>query len=198
MGMLQTNKSLMNAHKINFVESNVDVSNEQLSDAYKDLDSNRIEKNPIINKRILLNNDEQPNDVAAPKFDIADENVAAEEDENFVHQPQFLNSEELKRANNSEQQNELTDAVLSMAAIAKKKEKMNAKWRKQEGRIVVYGDSNCLDSTHMEKPCFWLLDAMLEFTMTSHVPGLLADLNRANKIHFSEGERETITERPGV
>lgn len=192
--MLQTNKSLLNYHKINFVESNnVDLSNEQLGDAYKDLETNNIEKNPIINKRILLNendrnihfdnNGEMNENIQ--KFDIADENVAAEEDENFVHQPQFLNSEELKRVNNSEQ-NDLTDGVLFSAAAAKKKEKLKRKIG--NGRIVVYGDSNCLDSTHLEKPCFWLLDAMLEFTMTSHVPGLLSDLNRANKIHFREGK----------
>lgn len=183
--MLQTNKSLLNYHKINFVESNINLSNEQLGDTYKDLETNHIEKNPIINKRILLNDNGEMNE-NVQKFDIADENVAAEEDENFVHQPQFLNSEELKRVNNSEQ-NDLTDGVLFSAAAAKKKEKMNTKWRKQEGRIVVYGDSNCLDSTHLEKPCFWLLDAMLEFTMTSHVPGLLSDLNRATKINFKEG-----------
>lgn len=193
--MLQTNKSLLNYHKINFVESNIDLSNEQLGDAYKDLESNHIEKNPIINKRILLSENDRnihfenaELNENVPKFDIADENVAAEEDENFVHQPQFLNSEELKRVNNSEQ-NDLTDGVLfSAAAAAKKKEKLNGKWKKREGRIVVYGDSNCLDSTHLEKPCFWLLDAMLEFTMTSHVPGLLSDLNRATKINFREGK----------
>lgn len=196
LGMLQTNKSLLNNHKLNLVESNIDLSNEQLGDTYKDLESNRIEKNPIINKRILLaendrNIDNGEMNENVQKFDIADENVAAEEDENFVHQPQFLNSEELKRVNNSEQ-NDLTDSVLFSAAAAKKKEKSNAKWRKREGRIVVYGDSNCLDSTHLEKPCFWLLDAMLEFTMTSHVPGLLSDLNRSTKIQFREGMSQRI------
>ncbi|XP_037032853.1 membrane-bound transcription factor site-1 protease-like isoform X3 [Bradysia coprophila] len=182
LGMLQTNKSLLNSH--NFVESSFDPSNEHLSDTYKDLESNHIEKNPIINKRILLNDNGDTNENLL-RFDIPDENVAAEEDENFVHQPQFLNSEELKRVNNSEQI-DLTDGVLFSAAAAKKKEHLNAKRRQKEGRIVVYGDSNCLDSTHLEKPCFWLLDAMLEFTMTSHVSGLLSDLNRASKIHFRD------------
>lgn len=37
------------------------------------------------------------------------------------------------------------------------------------GRIAVYGDSNCLDSSHMTKDCFWLLDALLEFTMHGQV-----------------------------
>lgn len=54
----------------------------------------------------------------------------------------------------------------------------------KSGRIVVYGDSNCLDSTHIEKPCFWLLDALLEYTMTSHVTNLLKELNRSGKITF--------------
>lgn len=190
LGMLQTNKSLVSNHKINFVESNAVPSNEHIGDMYNDLESNHIEKNPIINKRILLNDNDRgiqfENAEINEKFDMADEDVAAEEDENFVHQPQFLNSEELKKVNNSEQ-NDLTDGVLFSAVVAKKKEKLNVQRRKHEGRIVVYGDSNCLDSTHLEKPCFWLLDAMLEFTMTSHVPGLLSDLNRANKMYFNDG-----------
>ena len=30
------------------------------------------------------------------------------------------------------------------------------------GRIGVYGDSNCLDSAHMKRECYWLLDEMLD------------------------------------
>ncbi|XP_002164301.2 membrane-bound transcription factor site-1 protease isoform X1 [Hydra vulgaris] len=33
------------------------------------------------------------------------------------------------------------------------------------GRIVVYGDSNCLDSAHMTTDCFWLLDEILNYTI---------------------------------
>ena len=33
-----------------------------------------------------------------------------------------------------------------------------------KGRIGVYGDSNCLDSSHMVDDCFWLLQKMLDFT----------------------------------
>lgn len=32
------------------------------------------------------------------------------------------------------------------------------------GRIALYGDSNCLDGAHMAKECFWLLDAMLQYS----------------------------------
>lgn len=32
------------------------------------------------------------------------------------------------------------------------------------GRVSVYGDSNCLDSSHMVTNCFWLLKKILDFT----------------------------------
>ncbi|XP_067651684.1 membrane-bound transcription factor site-1 protease-like isoform X1 [Haliotis asinina] len=32
------------------------------------------------------------------------------------------------------------------------------------GRVVLYGDSNCLDTSHMQKDCFWMLSALLEYT----------------------------------
>ncbi|EAA00127.5 AGAP012203-PA, partial [Anopheles gambiae str. PEST] len=55
------------------------------------------------------------------------------------------------------------------------------------GRIALYGDSNCLDSTHLEKPCFWLLDSLLEYTMTAHVTSLLRDLNVSRQVEQIEG-----------
>lgn len=33
-----------------------------------------------------------------------------------------------------------------------------------KGRIAVYGDSNCLDSSHMVSNCYWLLKKLLDFT----------------------------------
>uniref|UniRef100_A0A0D9WM86 Uncharacterized protein n=1 Tax=Leersia perrieri TaxID=77586 RepID=A0A0D9WM86_9ORYZ len=33
-----------------------------------------------------------------------------------------------------------------------------------KGRIAVYGDSNCLDSSHMVTNCYWLLRKLVEFT----------------------------------
>ena len=38
------------------------------------------------------------------------------------------------------------------------------------GRVVVYGDSNCLDSAHMQRDCFWLLDALLKYATSSVSP----------------------------
>ena len=38
------------------------------------------------------------------------------------------------------------------------------------GRVVVYGDSNCLDSAHMQRDCFWLLDTLLKYATSSVSP----------------------------
>ena len=38
------------------------------------------------------------------------------------------------------------------------------------GRVVVYGDSNCLDSAHMQRGCFWLLDTLLKYATSSASP----------------------------
>lgn len=38
---------------------------------------------------------------------------------------------------------------------------------KGKGRIAVYGDSNCLDSSHMVTNCYWLLRKILEYTSGS-------------------------------
>lgn len=43
------------------------------------------------------------------------------------------------------------------------------------GRVVVYGDSNCIDGAHLTKPCYWLMDALLEYTSAGHLPQLLRD-----------------------
>lgn len=56
---------------------------------------------------------------------------------------------------------------------------------KKAGRIAIFGDSNCLDSTHLEKGCFWFIDALLEYTMTNHVSGILKELNRTPYIEFN-------------
>lgn len=38
------------------------------------------------------------------------------------------------------------------------------------GRFSIYGDSNCLDSAHMQKDCFWMLEALLQFSTTGNFP----------------------------
>ena len=34
----------------------------------------------------------------------------------------------------------------------------------------MFGDSNCIDGAHLTKPCYWLVDAMLEYTSAGHLP----------------------------
>eukprot|EP00897_Mesotaenium_endlicherianum_P007974 jgi/Mesen1/7204/ME000371S06292 len=47
------------------------------------------------------------------------------------------------------------------------------------GRIAVYGDSNCLDSSHMVASCYWLLRKLLDFTANgTHDPALFAPANQ--------------------
>ncbi|XP_077982093.1 membrane-bound transcription factor site-1 protease-like isoform X2 [Glandiceps talaboti] len=43
------------------------------------------------------------------------------------------------------------------------------------GRIVLYGDSNCLDSSHLQKDCFWLLEALLQFTAYGNMAPMLTE-----------------------
>ncbi|KAM9289147.1 membrane-bound transcription factor site-1 protease isoform 2-T2 [Morus bassanus] len=42
------------------------------------------------------------------------------------------------------------------------------------GRIVLYGDSNCLDDSHRQKDCFWLLDSLLQYTSYGVTPPSLS------------------------
>ncbi|XP_072764123.1 membrane-bound transcription factor site-1 protease [Anoplolepis gracilipes] len=46
------------------------------------------------------------------------------------------------------------------------------------GRLVVYGDSNCIDDSHLQKSCFWMLDAILEYTMTGYIPTIFMNENK--------------------
>lgn len=42
------------------------------------------------------------------------------------------------------------------------------------GKVMVYGDSNCFDSAHMQKDCFWLMDVLLDFAHNGHLPASLS------------------------
>ncbi|CAL1681030.1 unnamed protein product [Lasius platythorax] len=46
------------------------------------------------------------------------------------------------------------------------------------GRLVVYGDSNCIDDSHLQKSCFWMLDAILEYTTTGYIPTIFMNENQ--------------------
>uniref|UniRef100_A0A182JXP7 Membrane-bound transcription factor site-1 protease n=1 Tax=Anopheles christyi TaxID=43041 RepID=A0A182JXP7_9DIPT len=136
----------------------------------------KIDRDAIINKRILLSaaavggdveeDEEIPNDGgefnrddAANRVDAGEEPMP-EDDRDVDDLGQLLR----ERTKAAKQHNTTTARTASRTEMA-------------GGRIALYGDSNCLDSTHLEKPCFWLLDSLLEYTMTAHVTSLLRDLN---------------------
>uniref|UniRef100_T1J4A8 Membrane-bound transcription factor site-1 protease n=1 Tax=Strigamia maritima TaxID=126957 RepID=T1J4A8_STRMM len=48
--------------------------------------------------------------------------------------------------------------------------------KKDAGRIVLYGDSNCLDNSHMQKDCFWMLEALLDYTSHNHFPPVFDEM----------------------
>lgn len=67
----------------------------------------------------------------------------------YVHSFEFQDSSETIGKQNSGMTKE--SAILGLAEIG-------------AGRIAVYGDSNCLDSSHMVTNCYWLLKKMMDFT----------------------------------
>lgn len=62
------------------------------------------------------------------------------------------------------------------------------KRKNSEGRIAVYGDSSCLDSAHLQKDCFWMLEALLQFTTTSTVPFIFQHSHQNSKEDASKIE----------
>ncbi|XP_033228138.1 membrane-bound transcription factor site-1 protease isoform X2 [Belonocnema kinseyi] len=49
------------------------------------------------------------------------------------------------------------------------------------GRLVVYGDSNCIDDSHLQKPSFWMLDAILEYATTGRIPSIFVEEESRHK-----------------
>ncbi|XP_027358278.1 subtilisin-like protease SBT6.1 isoform X3 [Abrus precatorius] len=59
-----------------------------------------------------------------------------------------------------------------------------------EGRIAVYGDSNCLDSSHMVTNCFVLLRKMLDFTSEDvRDPALFSDSNKQDSPLYEDDKQ---------
>lgn len=212
LGMLQASKAFVQSvngkdtNPIAFDNNHIDHGDgfgnaDHLGNIFPDIDNNNVDlkipdKNPIINKRILLGNDAQFNDHINEIDD--DGNVDEDQIKHIRSTDEFNN---VLNNNNTDQivivevpQTMIQKDVDTKAGAAKIQPSSSASVSRSptEGRVAVYGDSNCLDSTHMEKPCFWLLDALLEYTMTSHVSTLLKDLNRSASIVFQENvERPT-------
>ncbi|XP_066438330.1 membrane-bound transcription factor site-1 protease isoform X3 [Eleutherodactylus coqui] len=57
------------------------------------------------------------------------------------------------------------------------------------GRIVLYGDSNCLDDSHRQKDCFWLLDSLLQYTSYGVLPASISHSENRQKPPTGEGSQ---------
>lgn len=57
------------------------------------------------------------------------------------------------------------------------------------GQLAIYGDSNCLDSAHMIKDCFWMLDALLQFTTTGQKPSFMSIADGAERQQHLNGSQ---------
>ncbi|XP_057334911.1 membrane-bound transcription factor site-1 protease [Microplitis mediator] len=69
---------------------------------------------------------------------------------------------------------EISSSVPVMGLLKPEVDKLDSS--SDSGKIVVYGDSNCIDDSHLKKPpCFWMLDAILEYTATGNVPTIFND-----------------------
>ncbi|KAL5572655.1 hypothetical protein UlMin_022252 [Ulmus minor] len=72
----------------------------------------------------------------------------------YVHSFPFLDSSESGATQNVLRTSDMTSADSPILGLIEA----------GEGRIAVYGDSNCLDSSHMVTNCYWLLRRILDFT----------------------------------
>uniref|UniRef100_A0A8C5FNF4 Membrane-bound transcription factor peptidase, site 1 n=1 Tax=Gadus morhua TaxID=8049 RepID=A0A8C5FNF4_GADMO len=61
------------------------------------------------------------------------------------------------------------------------------------GRIALYGDSNCIDDSHRQKDCFWLLDALLQYTSYSMTPPSL--VHSHSRVSAPQGTDRPLPQR---
>lgn len=160
LGLLQTDQSFI---KIQPATPNPP---KQMGHSLEKIDDSDNEESRV-QKRILLR------DISNNEIEDYEQAQSEKEDEQDMDS---LNSKLL----------ELDRTIL---AHTKKIEKSIAA-RFKSGRLAIYGDSNCLDSTHLDKACFWLLDSLLEYTMSSHLTSLLKNMNRSGKIKFDTGKKK--------
>ncbi|EFN76885.1 membrane-bound transcription factor site-1 protease [Harpegnathos saltator] len=72
---------------------------------------------------------------------------------------------------------ESNDQIVQTDVRQEEKNRAKEQTSTTPGRLVVYGDSNCIDDSHLQKSCFWMLDAILEYTTTGYMPTVFTDEN---------------------
>ncbi|XP_044734219.1 membrane-bound transcription factor site-1 protease isoform X2 [Chrysoperla carnea] len=80
---------------------------------------------------------------------------------------QTLNDQGLQIIDGNEEKHKNEVSILGLYQTETNNEK--------SGRIIVYGDSNCLDNSHLSKACFWMLAAFLDYTSTNHLPSVFKE-----------------------
>ncbi|XP_010254111.1 PREDICTED: subtilisin-like protease SBT6.1 [Nelumbo nucifera] len=106
----------------------------------------------------------------------------------YVHSFPFLDSSESGATQNILQASGMTKADSSILGLVDM----------GRGRIAVYGDSNCLDSSHMVTNCYWLLRKILDFTsMNIKDPVLFSDLARKG-VPLYEDDKQLPSRRTDV
>lgn len=79
----------------------------------------------------------------------------------------------------------VNEEIVPILGLYQNSEKVNS------GRVAVYGDSNCLDTAHKKSDCFWLLSALLEFTLHNNVFRHFKKTNTRN-FHSSKKNVERV------
>lgn len=67
-----------------------------------------------------------------------------------------------------------------------------------EGRIAVYGDSNCLDSSHMVTNCYWLLRKILDYTSSNIRDSVLFSDSSKQHTPLTEADNRLPSRRTDV
>uniref|UniRef100_A0A182JD67 Membrane-bound transcription factor site-1 protease n=1 Tax=Anopheles atroparvus TaxID=41427 RepID=A0A182JD67_ANOAO len=204
LGMLQTDRRMY--ARLQPATPNPEEQPEPGAGLVRDDDEQTIDRDSILNKRILLNvrtldendNDDDgvPNEGGEFREDTGN-HLEDDPDHPIDQQPPgdeptddatgdgSLKAEELGQL--LRERTKQSNATTASSSTARANgERPGPAASTASGRIAVYGDSNCLDSTHLEKPCFWLLDSLLEYTMTAHVTSELRELNSSRKSEILE------------
>ncbi|KAL0905860.1 hypothetical protein M5K25_024305 [Dendrobium thyrsiflorum] len=92
----------------------------------------------------------------------------------YVHSFELQDNSETRGKQNSGMTKE--SSILGLAEIG-------------TGRVVVYGDSSCLDSSHMVANCYWLLDKIIDFTNRNVKDSVL--FSDSSRISFPMHENES-------
>lgn len=109
----------------------------------------------------------------------------------------FLHSFELQENSKTAQDSSTPDTQNSQSQEKSKLSSILGMVEAGEGRIAVYGDSNCLDSSHMVTNCYWLLRKIVEFAGNKVRDPVLFSEAVQLKLPVSENNQQPLR-RPDV